>query len=141
MQKAKEKYEMLTDRGIGVWVMEPIRGGRLARLSQEEEACLRKMRPEESSAAWALRFVQDLPNVKMVLSGMSEMQQMVENAKTFSEEKPLTYGEREKLLELAEGMKNSVPCTACRYCCGDCRCSWTFLCCCLSIMNCGFIPR
>ena len=61
LQKAKEKYEMLTDRGIGVWVMEPIRGGRLARLSQEEEACLRKMRPEESSAAWALRFVQDLP--------------------------------------------------------------------------------
>ena len=120
LQKAKEKYEMLTDRGIGVWVMEPIRGGRLARLSQEEEACLRKMRPEESSAAWALRFVQDLPNVKMVLSGMSEMQQMVENAKTFSKEKPLTYGEREKLLELAEGMKNSVPCTACRYCCGDC---------------------
>ena len=71
--------------------------------SQEEEACLRKDAPEESSAAWALRFVQDLPNVKMVLSGMSEMQQMVENARTFSEEKPLTYGEREKLLELAGG--------------------------------------
>ena len=120
LQNAKEKYELLTDRGVGVWVMEPVRGGRLARLSESENSRLHSMRPDEKSAAWAFRFLQGLPNVKMILSGMSDMAQMTENVETFHEEKPLTDAEQAALLEIAEGMKNSIPCTACRYCCDGC---------------------
>lgn len=120
LQDAKAKYELLTERKIPVWVMEPVRGGRLAKLSEAEEAMLRAARPEESIAAWGFRFLQDLPNVKMVLSGMSDLAQVMDNVKTFSERKPLSQTEREMLLELAEGMKDSIPCTACRYCCDGC---------------------
>ena len=120
LQDAKEKYELLTERGLGVWVMEPVRGGRLAKLSEAETSRLRELRPDESCAAWAFRFLQGLPNVKMILSGMSDMAQMVENVETFQQEKPLTDTERASLLDIAEGMKNSIPCTACRYCCDGC---------------------
>ena len=120
LQAAKEKYELLTERGLGVWVMEPVRGGRLAKLSDAENSRLRELRPDETSVAWAFRFLQGLPNVKMILSGMSDMAQMVENVETFQQEKPLTAGEQATLLEIAEGMKNAIPCTACRYCCDGC---------------------
>ena len=119
-QNAREKYELLTSRGIPVWVMEPVRGGRLARLEAAEAAALRALNPEISPAAWALRFVKDLPNVRMVLSGMSDMAQLRENIETFSRPDPLTSAEREALLALAERMKNAVPCTACRYCVDGC---------------------
>jgi len=120
LQHGKEKYELLTGRGIPVWVMEPIRGGRLANLSEGQLEALRCLRPEESAAAWALRFLQGLPNVKMILSGMSNLEQLEENVATFTQDRPLTPEERSALLELAEGMKDSVPCTACRYCCDGC---------------------
>lgn len=120
LQEAKEKYELLTERGIPVWVMEPVRGGRLAKLSEAEEAKLKAARPAESVAAWGFRFLQELPNVKMILSGMSNMEQMQDNVKTFSERKSLSQKEIETLLEIAEGMKDSIPCTACRYCCDGC---------------------
>lgn len=120
LQDAKAKYELLTERGIPVWVMEPVRGGRLARLTEEERARLQALRPDESPAAWALRWLQSLPNVKMVLSGMSDLSQMKENTETFSGGKALSDGEISLLYELAEGMKNALPCTACRYCCDGC---------------------
>lgn len=120
LQDAKGKYELLTERGIPVWVMEPVRGGKLASLSEAEESRLKAIRPDESIAAWGFRFLQGLSGVKMVLSGMSNMEQMMDNVKTFSEEKPLSGEETELLMELAEGMKNSVPCTGCRYCCEGC---------------------
>lgn len=120
LQEAKEKYELLTERGIPVWVMEPVRGGKLAKLDEGSEAKLRSFRPDESTAAWGFRFLQELPNVKMVLSGMSNMDQMKDNIKTFSERKPMKEEEKKLILEIAEGMKNSIPCTACRYCCDGC---------------------
>lgn len=120
LQQGKEKYDLLTDRGIPVWVMEPIRGGRLAALSEEQMEILRRFRPEESAAAWALRFLQGLPNVKMILSGMSSLEQMEQNVETFTTDNPLTPQEQEALLTLAESMKDSIPCTACRYCCDGC---------------------
>ena len=120
LQDAKGKYELLTRRGIPVWVMEPVRGGRLAKLSDTEEAKLKALRPEDSIASWGFRFLQALPNVKMVLSGMSNMEQMMDNVKTFSEDKPLSEEETALLMEIAEGMKDSIPCTACRYCCDGC---------------------
>ena len=120
LQEGMEKYELLTARGIPVWVMEPIRGGKLAALPEADHKKLISFRPDESDAAWALRFLQGLPNVKVVLSGMSNMQQMIENVETFESERPLGEEEKSALLEVAEGMKNSIPCTACRYCCDGC---------------------
>jgi predicted aldo/keto reductase-like oxidoreductase len=120
LQQAKEKYELLTERGIPVWVMEPVRGGKLANLPDEDVQCLKKYRPEASAASWSLRFLQDLPNVTMILSGMSNVEQMADNLKTFENEQSLSAAERELLLTIADKMKNSVPCTACRYCCDGC---------------------
>lgn len=120
LQDAKAKYDLLTERGIAVWVMEPVRGGRLAKLNEASEYKLHTMRPEESTAAWAFRWLQGLTNVKMILSGMSDMAQMEDNVHTFAKRKPLSDEETDVLMDIAEGMKNSVPCTACRYCCGDC---------------------
>lgn len=120
LQEAKAKYELLTERGIPVWVMEPVRGGKLAKLSEENESLLKEKRPEESVPAWGFRFLQNLPNVTVVLSGMSEMAQMKDNVKTFEARKPISDEETELLFEIAEGLKKSVPCTACRYCCEGC---------------------
>lgn len=120
LQDAKEKVELLNRHHIPVWVMEPVRGGKLASLSEGEAEKLKALRPEESAAAWGFRFLQGVPGVTMVLSGMSSMAQMEDNVKTFSEEKPLREEETVLLLEIAEGMKDSVPCTACRYCCDGC---------------------
>ena len=121
-QNAKEKVELIRKHGIPVWVMEPLRGGRLAKLSPEEEAKLKEMRSDENIPAWAFRFLLGIPGVKVILSGMSDMEQVRDNIRTFSEDKPLSENERTALLELAEGMyKNSVlPCTACRYCTSHC---------------------
>ena len=120
LQDGAGKYELLTKRGIPVWVMEPVRGGKLANLSEDALQKLQTFRPEASAASWAFRFLQDLENVAVVLSGMSNQAQMEDNVKTFSEGDPLTEAERGLLLELAEGMKHTVPCTACRYCCAGC---------------------
>ena len=120
LQDAKAKYELLTARNIPVWVMEPVRGGKLASLKEAASTKLKTMRPDESTASWAFRWLQTLPNVKMILSGMSNMEQMMDNIHTFETEKPLTKAETDMLLETAESLKNSVPCTACRYCCNDC---------------------
>lgn len=118
MQNAKWKYDMLRRRGIPVWVMEPVRGGKLVQLP--DEAKLHALRPEEKTVAWAFRFLQGLDNVKMILSGMSNMEQMVDNIKTFEEAKPLSDEETKVLFEVAEGIKGNIPCTACRYCCDGC---------------------
>jgi len=120
LQDAKGKYDLLTERGIPVWVMEPVRGGKLAKLSEEDEAKLYGYRSEASTASWCFRFLQELPNVKMILSGMSNEIQMHDNVVTFEERKPLCEEEKACLLEIAEGMMDSVPCTGCRYCCDGC---------------------
>ena len=120
LQDAKGKYELLTERGIPVWVMEPVRGGRLAKLSEEETALLKGLRPDESVPAWSFRWLQELPNVAVVLSGMSDMAQMRDNIETFSQEKPLSQAEVNTLYSVAEGMMDAIPCTACRYCCDGC---------------------
>ena len=120
LQEAKAKYELLESRGIPVWVMEPVRGGKLAKLEADQEAVLKALRPEESIPAWCFRFLQGLPNVGMVLSGMSNMDHVVDNVRTFEASKPLNGQELAAVMEIAECMKNSVPCTACRYCTDGC---------------------
>lgn len=120
LQKAKEKYELLTARGIPVWVMEPVRGGMLASLREDNSARLKAIRPEATDASWGFRFLQGLPNVKMVLSGMSNLAQMQDNLATFARRDTLNPEETELLLSIARGMMDSIPCTACRYCCEGC---------------------
>ena len=120
LQNAKEKYELLTERGIPVWVMEPVRGGKLVSLSDAAEAKLHAARPDETTVSWCFRFLQELPNVKMILSGMSDRQQMIDNVATFAQPKPMTEEQIALILEVAEELKDAVPCTACRYCCDGC---------------------
>lgn len=121
-QKAKEKVEQVAAYGIPVWVMEPLRGGKLATLEGEYEQRLKGLRPEETVPAWAFRFLQTIPNVTMVLSGMSNMEQLQQNIQTYTEDKPLNDKEMEVLLGIADDMVKKIvlPCTACRYCTTKC---------------------
>ena len=120
MQDAKAKCELLRRYSIPIWVMEPVRGGRLASLTPEAESELHALRPEESTAAWAFRFLQGVEGVQMILSGMTTPAQMEDNVRTFAERRPLTDQEEKVLLDIAKGMYGAVPCTACRYCCDGC---------------------
>ncbi len=120
LQEARTKCEILAERNIPVWVMEPVRGGRLAKLSEENEAKLKALRPEESVAAWAFRWLQTVTDSTVVLSGMSDMAQMKDNVKTYSAGKPLSEEEVSLLYAIADEMMNAIPCTACRYCCDGC---------------------
>ncbi len=120
-QGAKEKTELLSSRGIPVWVMEPLRGGSLASLSDRNEAGLKELRPDESVPAWAFRFLQSLPEVKVILSGMSDISQLKSNIATFEAERPLNADEMKALLSIADGMlNNTLPCTGCHYCVSHC---------------------
>ena len=121
-QGGKEKVELLKEWNIPVWVMEPLRGGRLAVLAEKDEAAIKELRPDEKIPAWAFRFLQSVPSVTMVLSGMSSMEQLQENIRTYSEDKPLNEKEMETLLAIAGGMleKKILPCTSCHYCVSHC---------------------
>ncbi len=120
LQDAKTKVELLNEFHIPIWVMEPVRGGRLCKLEPAVEAALHKLRPEDTVPAWGFRFLQDIPGVTMILSGMSNIEQMQQNIDTFRTYAPLTAQQRQTLLAVAEGMKSSVPCTGCKYCTAEC---------------------
>ena len=121
-QAAKEKVELLKEYNIPVWVMEPLRGGKLTSLAPADEKALKMLRPQEEIPAWAFRFLQSIPSVTVTLSGMSNMAQLEANIRTYEEEKPLNQREMETLLAIAEGMvkKIALPCTACHYCVSHC---------------------
>ncbi|MBQ7063274.1 MAG: aldo/keto reductase [Firmicutes bacterium] len=120
LQNAKAKYDVITRHGLKVIVMEGIRGGRLANLPEAEMAKLKALRPDDSAAKWALRWLQALPEVSVVLSGMTTYDQMVENVDTFTHYEPATPEEQQVLDEVANTMLAWVPCTACRYCTEGC---------------------
>lgn len=121
-QDAKGKVELLDKWNIPIWVMEPVRGGQLAALSEDAEAKLKAARPDEGVPAWAFRFLQSIPSVTMTLSGMSNMQQLTDNIQTYEEDKPLTTEEMDLILGIADDMiaKTTVPCTGCHYCVTKC---------------------
>lgn len=121
-QGAKEKVELLKEYNIPVWVMEPLRGGKLATLNEDDAAKLKALRPDEDVPAWAFRFIQGIPEVKVILSGMSSEEQLEDNIHTFQDDKPLNADETDTLLGIAEDMvkKIALPCTSCRYCTTHC---------------------
>lgn len=119
---AAKEYEVLESRNIPIMVMEPVRGGRLASLTEEVEAMLKASHPEWSIASWALRFVKSHSQVQVVLSGMSDLAQMNDNLATFSDPATLTAEEEELILKAGMLFKKQVqvPCTECRYCTPEC---------------------
>lgn len=121
-QGCDKKVELIREAGIPIWVMEPVRGGKLAKASKDMEEKLKTMRPDESVTAWAFRFLQSIPGVTVVLSGMSSLSQLKENIETFESDKPLTKEEFDSLVEMIdeEVRKGGLPCTACHYCTSHC---------------------
>lgn len=121
-QDAKGKVKLLQEYHLPVWVMEPLRGGRLASLSEEHNTALKELRPDEDIPAWAFRFLQSLDSVTTILSGMSSFEQLKDNIHTFESHKPLNDQEMKTILDIADVMlgKKTLPCTACRYCTSHC---------------------
>ena len=117
-QNAKASIALVRSYGLPVWVMEPVRGGALARLSPEHEKRLTALRPDISTVEWAFRFLQGIDGVTVTLSGMSNLEQLKENIKIYQSEERLSENEISTLFEIAEEKtaKNTLPCTACRYC-------------------------
>ena len=116
LQDAKVKVELLNERNIPVWVMEPVRGGRLCKLDEKDEAVLKALRPDTGIPEWGFRFLQGAPGVTMVLSGMSSMEQLDDNIELFNDPMPLDEPRMEALQQAVRVMLDAVPCTACRYC-------------------------
>ena len=119
---AKELYEILCNAGIPVMVMEPVHGGLLANLTEKAASILEKAESDKSLASWAMRWVMSLNQVYVVLSGMSDTNQIEDNLRTFDEALPLTKENHEQIHQAAviQHSAVAVACTACRYCCPDC---------------------
>ena len=120
--QSRKCYEVCVKHGKDVVVMEPVKGGRLAKLPEDAEAMLKAVHPDWSPASWAIRFAAGLEHVIMVLSGMSNMDQMLDNSGYMQTFAPLT-GDEVKLLERCAEILSAVPaisCTACRYCVDGC---------------------
>ncbi|MCQ2506938.1 MAG: aldo/keto reductase [Lachnospiraceae bacterium] len=117
-QAGNKGYELAKSLGIPVIVMEPVKGGSLAKLPEDIEEMFKEIDPEKSIAAHALTWVATHDNIKLVLSGMTTMEQVVDNINTFTEFKPYTDAEMEKVQDIAEKIRAKVanPCTGCRYC-------------------------
>lgn len=118
VQRAREQYEILVEYGMPCIVMEPVRGGSLASLCPEAEEILKAKAPDRSIASWAIRYAASLPNVLVVLSGMSNMEQLRDNIATMTPFEPLTKSEQNALTKAVRIDKRAqrIPCTGCRYC-------------------------
>lgn len=116
--RAGELYKMLEEKNIPCIVMEPLLGGALAKLTADAEEILKDEKPDASIASWAFRYVGSLPGVLTVLSGMTEMDHLVDNIKTYSDFQPLTEKERGALANAYAEYKKfkRIPCTKCNYC-------------------------
>lgn len=120
LQEGSKKYEVLSKYDIPIFVMEPVRGGLLANPGKDAEAMLKAVRPNDTPASWAFRFLQSLPNIFVVVSGMTTMEQLKENLELFGKSDPMSDSEKAVLKNVVDGMASFVPCTSCRYCCGPC---------------------
>ncbi|MDY3917422.1 MAG: aldo/keto reductase [Candidatus Limivivens sp.] len=121
-ESAKALYEILDEAGIPIMVMEPVHGGMLADLGEKANGILKEAEPEHSIASWAMRWVKSLPRVQVILSGMSDLEQLNDNIHVISETADISE-EEQKLIEKACAVVRSntaVPCTKCRYCTPNC---------------------
>jgi predicted aldo/keto reductase-like oxidoreductase len=111
-------YRLAESKGVPVVVMEPVKGGMLAKFPEAVSEDLLKLGPDASIASWAMRWVGELPGVAVVLSGMSNEEQVTDNLKTFGDFKPLTDEERAAIASTKKKLLARVknPCTGCRYC-------------------------
>lgn len=117
-------YEVAKAHGVPVIVMEPVKGGTLAKVPEDVEKDMLAMHPDWSIASWAIRFAASLRNVKVVLSGMSSMEQMEDNLACMQAFEPLGQKEKDLLLQAARKIREriAVPCTGCRYCVEESTC-------------------
>ena len=120
--QSRKCYEVATKHGKPVIVMEPVKGGTLAKLPAAAEALLRQADPGASIPSWAVRFAASLPNVKMVLSGMSSTEQLLDNTGYMQDFAPLTQQEQAVIAQAVDSINASIaiPCTGCSYCTEGC---------------------
>ncbi|MEG2213821.1 MAG: aldo/keto reductase, partial [Clostridiales bacterium] len=121
-QDAAKSYQLAVQAGLPIVVMEPVRGGILAALPESAFAPLQAARPQDTAAAWALRWVSSLPQVLVTLSGMSNLEQMTENIRTYSDFTPLSPPESQAIAATLEQLRKDppCPCTNCNYCLSEC---------------------
>ncbi len=120
--QSRKCYEVCRKHGVKVAVMEPLKGGALANLPEDAKNVLLEKKPEASIASWGIRFAASLPDVIVVLSGMSNMQQLTDNMSYMKDFEPLTDEETKAVFKAAEITKSTIaiPCTSCKYCVEDC---------------------
>ncbi len=121
-QDAKAKVELLNSLNMPIWVMEPVRGGKLCTLAPKYKNVLDALAPERTLPEWAFRYIQSIDGVCVTLSGMSNFEQLKENIATFGSDLPLSDREIQALYDIAHHMTSvgTLPCTCCRYCTPQC---------------------
>ena len=120
--RARECYAVAEKHGKSVIVMEPVKGGTLARLPEKAEKLFREHDASASLPSWAIRFAASLPNVMVVLSGMSTLSQLDDNTSYMADFQPLTEEEKALCFQAADiiNAQIAIPCTACHYCTEGC---------------------
>ncbi len=118
LQAGLKGYQLAADMGVPVIVMEPVKGGSIAKLPENALSIYQSLHPDWTPASWAIRWVASLPNVKVILSGMSEMAQVKDNLDTMNHFVPLQEQEYQAIHTVTDILRNRVKngCTGCSYC-------------------------
>ena len=120
--QSRKCYEVITNHNVPVIVMEPVKGGTLSKVPEEAEMLLRGLDRDMSVSSWAIRFAASKENVFMVLSGMSNMEQLLDNTAYMKDFRPLSKDEESTVLKVADIIRKNIaiPCTGCSYCTVNC---------------------